>query len=54
MAAEVGERVPFRLEVRTASEVTRLAVCGNFQGWQLSTAADLQYTEATGAPRCPV
>ncbi len=48
MAEEVCERLQFRLEVQTASEVTRLAVCGNFQGWQLSTANDLKYTEASG------
>jgi hypothetical protein len=48
MTEEVCERLRFRLEVRTASEVTRLSVVGNFQGWQLSTASDLQYTEDSG------
>lgn len=40
----------FRLEVVTASEVTRLAVCGNFQDtpWDLGTAHDLAYDEASG------
>jgi hypothetical protein len=40
----------FRLEVITASEVTRLAVCGNFQAlsWDLGAAYDLKYTEASG------
>jgi hypothetical protein len=51
MAEDVSERLRFRLEVCTASEVTRLAVCGNFQGWQLSTASELKYTEGSGEPK---
>ena len=48
--AEPPPRFAFRLEVTTASEVTRLAVCGNFQSpsWDLGTAHDLKYSEATG------
>lgn len=44
------QRWTFRLEVVTASEVTRLAVCGNFQtpSWDLGTAHDLKYSEASG------
>lgn len=40
----------FRLQVVTASEVTRLAICGNFQtpSWDLSSAHDLKYTEISG------
>ena len=43
-----AEKVSFRFEVRTASEVTRLSVLGNWQGWQLSTSTDLKYTEGSG------
>lgn len=47
---EVTERLRFRLEVISASEVTRLSVCGNFQAqsWSLSTAVDLSFSEETG------
>lgn len=50
MAEDVSQRVEFRLEVVTASEVTRLAVTGNFQAtpWDLGTAHDLTYTEDSG------
>lgn len=47
---DAGPLVHFRLECRTASEVTRLSVAGNFQRepWHLGTAHDLKYSEASG------
>ncbi|KAL4420635.1 hypothetical protein ABPG75_010291 [Micractinium tetrahymenae] len=48
MATDPPDVLHFRLECRTASEVTRLAVCGNWQGWSLASAVDLKYTEDEG------
>lgn len=59
MAEDAGPLVQFQLECRTASEVTRLSVAGNFQDepWHLGSAHDLTYSEASGgcwvlAPVC--
>lgn len=48
MTSDPSEVLHFCLECRTASEVTRLAVCGNWQGWSLAGAINLKYTEDEG------
>lgn len=48
MTSESSDVLHFFLECRTASEVTRLAVCGNWQGWSLASAVNLTYTEDEG------